>query len=141
MNTSQLEVGLDKRGREGEREGERGRARARARAGVRKRERVLVSLVPFQLYCRMNGWLWDEQRRFSDFAGTLHSLFCFPVRSHLRSSRGIPDASPTCVTDGGGWWMVDGGGWWMVDGGWWWMVDGGGWVPKRFSDFSQNFVR
>ena len=34
-------------------------------------------------------------------------------------------ARPTCVTDGGG-----GGG-----GG------GGGWVPKRFSDFSQNFVR
>ena len=26
----------------------------------------------------------------------------------------------------------------VVDGGWW-MVDG--WVPKRFSDFAQNFVR
>ena len=25
----------------------------------------------------MYGWLWDEQRRFSDFAGTLHSLFTF----------------------------------------------------------------
>ena len=31
--------------------------------------------------------------------------------------------------------MVDGG------GGWWWMVDGGGWSKKKFSDFSQNFVR
>ena len=59
----------------------------------------------------MDGWLWDEQRRFSDFAGTLHGLFCFPVCSRLRSSRGFPGALPTYVmsrdvtdalTDGGG---------------------------------------
>ena len=37
--------------------------------------------------------MWDEQRRFSDFAGTLHSLSCFPVCSHLRTSRGVPGAS------------------------------------------------
>ena len=56
-------------------------------------------------------------KRFSDFAGTLHTLFCSTVCSRLRSSRGVPGASPTCVTDGGWWWMVvDGGGWWMVDG-------------------------
>ena len=56
----------------------------------------------------MDGWLWDEQRKFSDFAGTLHGLFCFPVCSRLRSSRGVPGASPTCVTDGGWWMVVDG---------------------------------
>ena len=33
------------------------------------------------------------------------------------------------------------GGQLVVTDGWWWMVDGGGWVPKRFSDFAQNFVR
>ena len=29
----------------------------------------------------------------------------------------------------------------VTDGGCWWMVDGGAWVPKRCSDFAQNFVR
>ena len=82
----------------------------------RRREGVLDSLVPFPIYWRMDGWLWDEQRRFSDFAGTLHSLFCFPVCSHLRSSRGVPGASPTCC-DG----LMDGRWWWMVVDGWWWM--------------------
>ena len=28
----------------------------------------------------------------------------------------------------------------VVTDGWWWMVVDG-WVPKRFSDFAQNFVR
>ena len=45
----------------------------------------------------MDGWLWDEQIRFSDFAGTLPSLFCFPVCSHLPSSLRVPGASPTCM--------------------------------------------
>ena len=59
------------------------------------------------------GWV---PKRLSDFAGTLHSFFCCPVCSRLRSNRGVPGASPTCcdgrlVVDGG-WWMVDGGGGW-----------------------------
>ena len=39
------------------------------------------------------------------------------------SAPGFQASGPTCVTDG------------------WWMVVDGGWVPKRFSDFAQNFVR
>ena len=55
----------------------------------RARARALGSSVLF----RMDGWLWDEQRRFYDFAETLHSLFCFPVCSRLRPSRGVPGDS------------------------------------------------
>ena len=54
------------------------------------------------------------------------------------SNAGFQASAPTCCD---GWWMVvDGGGWWMVDGGGWWMVVDG-WSKKKFSDFSQNFVR
>ena len=68
--------GANERGRKRarERERERERARARARARERERERAMGISVLFRLYRRMDGWLWDEQRRFSDFAGTLHSL-------------------------------------------------------------------
>ena len=98
------------RGREGGRERgrgrgpERGRGRGRGRGRERGRElRVFRSFFDF-----INRWMGGcgiEQRRFSDFAGI---LFCFPVCSRLRSSRGVPGASPTCcdgrmVVDGGGW--------------------------------------
>ena len=90
------------RQRERGREGGRGRGRGRERG---RELRVFRSFFDF-----INRWMGGcgiEQRRFSDFAGI---LFCFPVCSRLRSSRGVPGASPTCcdgrmVVDGGGWWM------------------------------------
>ena len=51
--------------------------RARGRSSARERERILGSLVHFQLYRRMSGWLWDEQTRFSGFAGTSQVYFAF----------------------------------------------------------------
>ena len=54
-------------------------------------------------------WIGGCGKNVFDFARTLHSLFCFQVCSRFRFSRGVPGASPTCVTDER---MVDGG-WWM----------------------------
>ena len=64
-----------------------------------KRERALGISVLFDF---IDGWIGGcgmkyEQRRFSAFAGTLDSLFCFPVCNRLRSSRGVPGVSPTCT--------------------------------------------
>ena len=50
----------------------------------------------------VDGWV---PKRFPDFAGNLQLILLSSIKP-LRSSRGVPGASPTCVTDGGWWWMV-----------------------------------
>ena len=61
--------------------------------------------------------MWDEQRSFSYFAGTLQFILLSsmqPSSIQPRGSRRVTYCDGRMVD--GGWWMVDGGGWWMVDG-------------------------